>query len=204
MLSDGQRLDADVVLVAIGARSAIGWLVDSGVALGDGVICDAAGRTSADAIVAVGDCAAWYDPHFDRPHRAQHWTDALERPAVAVGSLLGVPYVPRRPWLPYFWSDQYGLKIQMAGYASLADEVAVEHGDPATGPFLAVYRRAGEPVAVLGVSMPREFTRWRKTISTALSDLTVPTKPSPVAAPATAAPSPTPVLFSPPTPRSAR
>lgn len=188
VLDDGRNLSADVVLVAIGARPAVGWLADSGLEIGDGVICDAAGRTSRDGVVAVGDCAAWYDRHFERPHRAQHWTDALERPAVAVGSLLGVPYVPRRPFLPYFWSDQYGLKIQMAGYASLADEVRIESGDPADGPFLAVYRRAGEPVAVLGISTPREFTRWRKVITTALAGVAVETVPSPVAAPASAAP----------------
>ncbi len=189
-LTDGRVLACDVVLVAIGARPGTDWLGDSGLELGDGVVCDSHGRTSSPGIVAVGDCAAWFDPHLDRPHRTQHWTDALERPVLAVAALIGVDPPRQKPYLPYFWSDQYDLRIQMAGYASLADSVRVEQGDPTTGPFLALYYRGDQPVAVLGVSQPREFTRWRKSIATAMATMTVETRPSHNAAPAAAAPSP--------------
>ncbi len=195
-LSDGCELAVDVLLVAVGADPETGWLRSSGLDLGDGVLCDPAGRAARngvplDRVVAVGDCAAWWDPHLRRHHRSQHWTDALERPGIAVARLLGRPAPARRPYLPYFWSEQFDHRIQMAGYASLADDVGVEVGDPATGPFLAVYRRAGEPVAVLACSSPREFTRWRKTLVAALGhQASVATTPSASAAPAAGAPSP--------------
>jgi len=189
-LDSGRVVPADVVLVAIGAAPGIGWLRGSGLELGDGVVCDQAGRTSHPGIVAVGDCAAWFDVHLERPHRTQHWTDALERPPLAIAALLGTEPPRAKPYLPYFWSDQYDLRIQMAGYASLADSVTVEQGDPTVGPFLAVYRRGGDPVAVLGVSSPREFTRWRRTIATAMAEQSVPTRPSAMAAPAVAGPRP--------------
>lgn len=195
-LADGRRLPVDVLLVSVGAEPEIGWLADSGLDLDDGVVCDSAGRVSAggdtvDGVVAVGDCAAWWDHHLRRNHRAQHWTDALERPGRAVAALLGVDPPRRRPYLPYFWSDQHGVQIQMAGYASLADDVHVELDDPDSGRLVAVYRRAGEPVAVLAVSSPREFVRWRKALVGALGHvLDVTTRPSHLAAPAAGGPAP--------------
>lgn len=171
-LGHGEQIPADVVLVAVGAAPETEWLQGSGLDLGDGLLCDSTGRVLAGGvpvpgIVAVGDCAAWWDPHLGRHHRTQHWTDALERPGRAVAALLGVPAPQRRPYLPYFWSDQHGHRIQMAGYASLADSVDVETEAGEQG-FLAVYRRAGEPVAALSLDQPREFVRWRKTLVTSL------------------------------------
>lgn len=189
-LVDGTEVEADVVLVAIGAQPSTHWLNDSGLEMGDGVICDPVGRTSAAGIWAVGDCAAWLDPRLERAHRTQHWTDAMDRPAIAVAAMLGIDPPVRKPYLPYFWSDQYDLRIQMAGYASLADRVEVIKGDPAAGPFLALYFRCDEPVAVLGVSEPREFTRWRRKIATDLAEWEIQTRPSALAPPAVAGPSP--------------
>ena len=201
LLADGSRLPADVVLVAVGSAAGTAWLEDSGLDLGvgmlDGVRCDRHGRVLAGGepvpgIVATGDCAAWWDPHLQRHHRAQHWTDANERPVRAVAALLGVEPPRRRPYLPYFWSDQYEHRVLMAGYASLADEVVLEHvgtdGDPG---FVAVYRRAGEPVAALALDRAREFTRWRKTLTATLGQLPeLPTLPAAAPAPSAAAPSP--------------
>ncbi|HEY5822295.1 MAG TPA: FAD-dependent oxidoreductase [Propionibacteriaceae bacterium] len=195
-LADGRSLPLDVLLVAVGAAPETAWLVGSGLDLADGISCDAQGRALSDGqpvdgVVAVGDCAGWWDHHLLRHHRAQHWTDALERPALAVASLLGVPAPRRRPYLPYFWSDQHGVRIQMAGYASLADDVRLEVDDPETAQLVAVYRRQGEPVAVLAVSRPREFTRWRKVLTTTLGHVPdQPTFASAVAAPAAAGPTP--------------
>lgn len=76
------------------------------------------------------------------------------------------PGVPRPP---YFWSDQYGVKIQFVGHAAGADSVTVEAGAPGDRDVLAVYRRAGDPVAVLGMNQPRLFTRWRKQLAAAMS-----------------------------------
>ncbi|MER5204073.1 FAD-dependent oxidoreductase [Streptomyces sp. NPDC002825] len=163
LLEDGRSVPADTVVVGVGARPCVEWLEGSGVALDNGVTCGADGRTSLAGVVAVGDCANWYDPHTGGHRRVEHWTGALERPAAAVATLLAhggtEPGVPRPP---YFWSDQYGVKIQFVGHAAGADSVTVEEGATDERSFLAVYRRAGTPVAVLGMNQPRLFTRWRK------------------------------------------
>ncbi|MGW9022917.1 NAD(P)/FAD-dependent oxidoreductase [Streptomyces sp. NPDC055722] len=168
LLEDGRGIPADTVVVGVGARPCVDWLSGSGVALDDGVTCGADGRTSLPGVVAVGDCAAWYNPHAGRHCRVEHWTGALERPDIAVATLLtsgAAETVAPRP--PYFWSDQYGLKIQFVGHAAGADSVTVEEGTIGDRSFLAVYRRAGRPVAVLGVNQPRLFTRWRKRLTAA-------------------------------------
>ncbi|MFJ8361164.1 NAD(P)/FAD-dependent oxidoreductase [Streptomyces sp. NPDC093984] len=170
LLADGRSIPADTVVVGVGARPCVEWLEGSGVALDNGVKCGADGRTSLAGVVAVGDCANWYDPHTGTHRRVEHWTGALERPDAAVATLLAYgatqPGVPRPP---YFWSDQYGVKIQFVGHAAGADSVTVEEGATDERSFLAVYRRAGTPVAVLGMNQPRLFTRWRKQFTTARS-----------------------------------
>ncbi|MGW2706033.1 NAD(P)/FAD-dependent oxidoreductase [Streptomyces sp. NPDC001340] len=163
LLEDGRSVPADTVVVGVGARPCVEWLQGSGIALDNGVKCGADGRTSVAGVVAVGDCANWYDPHTGIHRRVEHWTGALERPDAAVATLLAhgatEPGVPRPP---YFWSDQYGVKIQFVGHAAGADSVTVEEGSTDDRSFLAVYRRADRPVAALGMNQPRLFTRWRK------------------------------------------
>ncbi|NEB01051.1 FAD-dependent oxidoreductase [Streptomyces sp. SID13726] len=168
LLEDGRSVPADLVVVGVGARPCVDWLTGSGLALTDGVECGADGRTGLPGVVAVGDCASWYDPRAGLHRRVEHWTGARERPDAAVAALLaGGAAQPGLPRPPYFWSDQYGVKIQFAGHAAGADSVAVEEGAPDDRNVLAVYRRAGHPVAVLGMNQPRLFTRWRKQLATA-------------------------------------
>jgi len=161
-LVGGRVVPADVVVVGVGAAPNVEWLEGSGVELANGVRCDSRGATSLPRVVAVGDCASWYDPVSGSHRRVEHWTGALERPAAAVATLLGRGATVGPPRPPYFWSDQYGCRIQFAGAADLADELSVEDGSLEERSFLAVYRRAGEPVAVLGVDRIRPFTRWRR------------------------------------------
>ncbi|GAA3839257.1 NAD(P)/FAD-dependent oxidoreductase [Streptomyces phyllanthi] len=166
LLEDGRTVPADIVVVGVGARPCVEWLEGSGVVLDNGVKCGADGRTSLAGVVAVGDCASWYDPRAGIHRRVEHWTGAQERPAAAVATLLaGGAVEPGVPRPPYFWSDQYGVKIQFAGHAAGADSVTVEEGAPDDRNVLAVYRRAGHPVAVLGMNQPRLFTRWRKQLA---------------------------------------
>lgn len=166
LLEDGRTVPADIVVVGVGARPCVDWLEGSGVELDNGVKCGADGRTSVAGVVAVGDCANWYDPRAGSHRRVEHWTGARERPDAAVAALLSwgaaEPGVPRPP---YFWSDQYGVKIQFAGHAAGADSVTVEEGAPGDRSFLAVYRCGGQPVAVLAMDQPRLFMRWRKQLA---------------------------------------
>lgn len=168
-LAGGRDLPADVVLVGIGAQPNVEWLADSGMELGNGVLCDAVGRTNLPGVVAVGDCAAWLNPHTGRHQRVEHWSGALDRPAVAVGALLGHEDAALPVELPYFWSDQYGRRLQFVGDAASSDRVVYELGDADSDSFLAVYNRGDEPVAVLALDQPRLFTRWRKTLNKQLA-----------------------------------
>ncbi|MFF5480368.1 NAD(P)/FAD-dependent oxidoreductase [Streptomyces sp. NPDC012935] len=170
LLEDGRSLPADIVVVGVGASPCVQWLDGSGVELDNGVKCGADGRTSVSGVVAVGDCANWYDPRAGFHRRVEHWTGARERPDAAVATLLaGGAVAPGVPRPPYFWSDQYGVKIQFVGHAAGADSVTVEAGAADDRDVLAVYRRAGDPVAVLGMNQPRLFTRWRKQLAAATS-----------------------------------
>jgi NADPH-dependent 2,4-dienoyl-CoA reductase/sulfur reductase-like enzyme len=188
-LGDGTFVAADVVVVGIGAEPNVEWLAGSGVQVDGGVLCDAMGRTSVPGIVAVGDCAAWFDAAVDRHRRVEHWTGALERAALAVQGLLDddAPAQPLKP--PYFWSDQHGVKIQFAGHSAGYDRLDVEAGDAAEHSLLAVYYREDVPVAVLGMNQPRLFTKWRRSLATSApkpAAAVVPTVLTPAGEPALA------------------
>jgi NADPH-dependent 2,4-dienoyl-CoA reductase/sulfur reductase-like enzyme len=157
-LVDGRTLPADVVLVGIGSIPNTEWLAGSGILgagpggdLAAGVAITEGGATNLPGVVATGDCAATHSRFADRVIRYEHWTNALQHPAVAVATLLGRP-APRQSvtaGVPYFWSDQYGLRLQFAGHYHPGDVVEIVEGDVATHSFVAVYRREGRPVAVL-------------------------------------------------------
>lgn len=182
-LADGRTVPADVVVLGLGSVPNTDWLTSSGLDLTDGIRCDAAGRTGIRGVFAVGDCAAWFDNRSGAYQRDEHWTGAMERAGRAVAALLADAAAahdaptgtgPGALDLPYFWSDQYGARLQFAGSASDADSVEIEAGDPAEHNFLAVYYRAGEAVAILGVNQPRLFTRWRKSLTGATPNKRVP------------------------------
>lgn len=174
-LEDGTLLPADVVLVGIGAVPNTEWLAGSLTLRGGAVECDHHGRTSVPGVVSVGDCAAWFDTRLGRHHRVEHWTGAMERPGLAVAALLGDGVESRGPQedqpvgIPYFWSDQYDVRIQFAGHAAVADSVTVEEGSAESHCLLAVYRRGDAPVGVLGMNSPRQFGRWRRQLNAASS-----------------------------------
>ncbi|WP_426504512.1 NAD(P)/FAD-dependent oxidoreductase [Dactylosporangium sp. McL0621] len=164
-LADGRVLAADVVVAGIGVRPETAWLAGSDLTdRGDGIECGPDGSTGVPGVVAVGDCAAWFEPRLGRHLRVEHWTAAGERAAIAARTLLG--RAPRTARQPYFWSDQYGRRIQFAGHTVDGDEVTVEEGSPGEHRFLAVYRRAGAEVAVLAVDMVGAFSRRRRLLET--------------------------------------
>ena len=168
-LGDGRVFPADVVVAGIGSLPAVNWLVGSGLAfagghVSGGLLTDAQGSTAADGVLAVGDCAAWFDPTRGVAHRIEHWTDSRDRAALAVSALLNHTHPSNAvsPKAPYFWSDQYGVRIQFAGHRLDTDDVTIESGSAAGADLLAVWRRDGVPVAVLGLNQPKAFTRIRR------------------------------------------
>jgi NADPH-dependent 2,4-dienoyl-CoA reductase/sulfur reductase-like enzyme len=164
-LAGGRYVGTDVVVVGIGSEPNTDWLEGSGLELRCGVVCDAMGRTSVPGIVAVGDCAAWLDDATGTHRRMEHWTCALERPAVAIEALLDSEAAPKHAKPHYFWSDQHGVKLQFAGHSAGYDRLEIEAGDIQTHSCLAVYYRADVPVAVLGMNQPRLFTKWRRSLA---------------------------------------
>jgi NADPH-dependent 2,4-dienoyl-CoA reductase/sulfur reductase-like enzyme len=172
-LSDGRVLAADVVVVGIGATPNTGWLAGSALALHDGVLCDDGCVTALPEVVAVGDVARVGGT------RAEHWTSATEQPRVAVTNLLAGRTVESLRPVPYFWSDQYGARVQFAGRRQKGDTVRITEGGiadgaPAEDGFLARYERDGRTTAVLSVDRPRPFMRARRELARA----TAPVQPA--------------------------
>ncbi|MEW2401152.1 FAD-dependent oxidoreductase [Streptomyces sp. NPDC046862] len=164
-LADGELVDADEVLVAIGSLPNTEWLADSGLAVGDGLNCDEYCEAARD-IYAAGDVARWYNPLFGVPMRIEHRTNAAEQGMAAARNLLRPE--ARKPFspVPYFWSDQYDMKVQAYGYLRGHDEVAVVDGDLAERRFVAVYRTGDHVSGALAVGMPPKAIRsWRQAIA---------------------------------------
>ncbi|WWQ68426.1 FAD-dependent oxidoreductase [Streptomyces sp. Q6] len=156
-LDDGTEVPAQVVLVAIGSLPAVDWLRDSGLPVGDGLLCDAFCE-AAPGVVAAGDVASWLHPDHGRM-RVEHRMNATEQGMAAARTLLGQgqPFAP----VPYFWTDQYDVKIQAYGHPSADADFTVVAGDPDEGPFAAVYGRHGRITAAVTWNMPREARTLR-------------------------------------------
>jgi 3-phenylpropionate/trans-cinnamate dioxygenase ferredoxin reductase subunit len=136
-LGDGSTVDADAVLVAVGAGANTALAEQAGLALGDGgVLVDSSLRTSDPDIFAVGDIAAADHPLFGMRIRTEHWANALKQPAVAAAGMLGKP--EEYTELPYFFTDQYDLGMEYAGHAPHYERV-VFRGDVAGREFVAFW-----------------------------------------------------------------
>jgi NADPH-dependent 2,4-dienoyl-CoA reductase/sulfur reductase-like enzyme len=164
-LSDGQTLTTDLMVVGIGMRPTIGWLAGSGLHLADGVVTDGGWMTRLPTVVAVGDVACRQHPTATSPRRDEHWTNAKDGPVAAVQNLLAGRTVTIDHKPAYFWSDQYGVRIQFAGRVSAGDEVDVVEGSPDDCNFVATYQRDGELTAVVGFNRPREFGILRRQLN---------------------------------------
>ncbi|MEU9659144.1 NAD(P)/FAD-dependent oxidoreductase [Streptomyces chartreusis] len=163
--SDGELIEADEVLTAVGSLPNTDWLVGSGLTVGDGVVCDEYCEAARN-VYAAGDVARWFNPLFGRSMRIEHRTNAAEQGMAAARNLLRPE--ARRPFapVPYFWSDPYDMKIQAYGCLRGHDEVAVVEGDVAERRFVAVYRAGDRVSGALAVGVPpRELRRWRQAIA---------------------------------------
>jgi NADPH-dependent 2,4-dienoyl-CoA reductase/sulfur reductase-like enzyme len=169
-LAGGQRVPADMVVVGIGVLPETGWLASSGLAINNGLMCDATLATAAPNVVAAGDVARWPNVLFGETMRIEHWTNALEQGAAAARRLLrGSDYTQPFAPVPYVWSDQYETKIQMVGRIKPGDEVHVVHGSFEEGRFVAVTGRAGRLVGALAFNEPRKLMGWRRPIAAGTS-----------------------------------
>ena len=164
VLSDGTRLDADVVVVGVGVIPNTEWLEGSGLQIDNGVVCDET-CLAAPGVVAAGDVARWPNRLFEQSMRVEHWDNAIEQGMAAAKRLLaGETAEPFAP-VPWFWSDQYDRKIQLAGRSGPDDEVVVVTGSLEERRFAAIYGRAGRIMAVLGFNRPRQVMQYRRLIA---------------------------------------
>jgi NADPH-dependent 2,4-dienoyl-CoA reductase/sulfur reductase-like enzyme len=158
-LASGEDVAADVVLVAVGAAPETGWLAGNGLDLTDGVRCDEhCAVVGAAGVVACGDVASWFNPLLRRQMRVEHWTNAIEQGSYAARRLLGRHPADGFASLPYFWSDQGDLKLQMLGSSEGHDEALVR--DSGAASLVAEYRSEGRLLAVAGINAgPAVMTR---------------------------------------------
>jgi 3-phenylpropionate/trans-cinnamate dioxygenase ferredoxin reductase component len=166
-LADGSRVDADVVLVALGAIPNTEWLDGSGLTLEPGVLCDdTLAALGAQDVFCAGDVATWPHPLAGGAHvRVEHWTNAAEQ-GTLVGRNAVVAPEERRAYtaVPSFWSDQYDVKIQVVGLPRQAQEVRVVEAAPEGDRFVAVGVRDGHVVAGLAFNGARRLPWYRRQI----------------------------------------
>lgn len=164
----GGKLTADVVLTGVGAARALNWLTGSGLDVADGIACDTSGRAlDLPGVWAVGDVANWKDPVRGRHFRYEHWTSATDQAAIVARDIVGAGPPPRT--VPYFWSDQFGLKIQGIGRPDLADTVLPLKGDGLAGGVIkgtvAGYFAGEHLVGVVRFGAAKWLARYRPLVA---------------------------------------
>jgi 3-phenylpropionate/trans-cinnamate dioxygenase ferredoxin reductase component len=181
VLADGTRIAADLVIVGIGIVPNVELARDAGLAVDDGIVVDEFTRTADPDILAAGDCTRHPNGFLGRPLRLESVQNAMEQARAAAATLAGRPEPYRA--VPWFWSDQYDLKLQMAGL-SAGHDACVLRGDPAAGrSFAAFYLREGRLIAADAVNRAPEFVFAKKLVAArapldpaALADESVPLK----------------------------
>ena len=179
-LATGEMIATDTVLVGIGALPNDALAREVGIACSDGVIVDSAARTSDPNIFAIGDMTYRPLPLFGRSLRLESVPSALEQAKQAAAAICGT--LPPAPEIPWFWSDQYDLKLQIAGLPLDCDQMVVR-GDPRSGSFTLFHLADRVVRAVEAVNAPGEFMAGRQFIARGtsidtyrLADPTIPMK----------------------------
>jgi 3-phenylpropionate/trans-cinnamate dioxygenase ferredoxin reductase subunit len=162
-LASGEIVAADFAVVGIGVVPAVSLARDAGLACSDGIDVDADARTADPAIFAIGDCAHRPLGHYDRTGRLESVHNAVEQAKLAASAITGKP----RPAcdVPWFWSDQYDLKLQTVGLAHGHDQTVVR-GDPAARRFAVYYLKDGALLAVDAVNAMPDFLFGKKLAGT--------------------------------------
>lgn len=161
-LADGEIIAADMVIVGIGIIPAVAPLIAAGAAGGNGVAVDSHCRTSLADIFAIGDCALHASRYADGAQiRLESVQNANDQASVAAKAILGSPVdYDATPW---FWSNQYDIKLQTVGL-SIGYDDAVVRGDPATRSFSVVYLKAGRVIALDCVNAVKDYVQGRKLV----------------------------------------
>jgi len=163
-LADGTALEADAVVAGIGLEPDVALAREAGLTVDNGVIVDEQGRTSDPDIFAAGDCANTPLPCLGRRVRLESWANAQNQAIVAAKATLGQD--ARYDELPWFWSDQYDVNLQILGLPARWPEPVVR-GDPASGSFSHFYLDGERIAAIVSVNAPRDLRAAKKLVQTA-------------------------------------
>ncbi len=165
-LADGEVIPADLVIVGIGIVPAVEPLIAAGAEGGNGVLVDRLCRTSLPDIYAIGDCAA-HENHFAEGAtiRLESVQNANDQANVVAKGIVGdeAPYHA----IPWFWSNQYDLKLQTAGLSTGHDQTVLR-GDPANRSFSIVYLKAGKVIAIDCVNATKDYVQGRMIVAAGL------------------------------------
>jgi len=161
-LGDGRTIAVDVLVIGVGVVAETTWLESSGLALEDGVLCDER-CSAAPGIVAAGDVARWKSiRRAGFQVRVEHWLHAgAQGRAAALRLLRGADGVEPYDPVPFVWTDQFGVKIQMAGHPSPDDELRLVDGEFDEYRFVALFARAGMLTGVVGMRRPAVVARYQ-------------------------------------------
>ncbi|CCQ14897.1 putative oxidoreductase [Rhodococcus sp. AW25M09] len=178
-LSSGEHIAADVVVAGIGVRPDTSWLEGSGLKIDRGVVVDEQLRTCDPHVFAVGDVAVRWSPRTNDHLLAEHWDDARTGPDAIARTLVGDAPVAHDP-VPYFWSDQFGHKLQYVGHHSAEDHPVIRNGDDGKW-AVAWLDETGLLTAHLSIDTPKLMIGARAAIAggvrpdpVALQDMTQP------------------------------
>ncbi|CAN5420553.1 FAD-dependent oxidoreductase [soil metagenome] len=160
-MADGRVIPADAVLVGVGGKPNDEIAADSGLDTARGIVVDLEARTSDPSIFAIGDCSHRPLPHYDRMFGPESVPSALEQAKQVAAAITGRP--APTPEVPWNWSDQYDLKLQIAGLPFDADHILVR-GDPASGKFAIFHLKGDQVQSVEAVNAPPEYMMGRQLI----------------------------------------
>jgi 3-phenylpropionate/trans-cinnamate dioxygenase ferredoxin reductase component len=169
-LATGERLDADLIVVAVGAVPAAEWLVGSDVETQDGVVCDEHNQTNISGIFAIGDAARQVHSRTGRNERFEHWSSAVEQSQVVAHNLLAdaMPEFIGYDGVPYVWSDQFDRKLQILGRPAEADDETVIVHDTEQRRAASLYSKNGTVVGLAALGIPKALPIGRRLIAGAV------------------------------------
>lgn len=161
-LDDGRTLDADCVLVSVGTAIDDEWLRGLDLATGSGLTCDERGLVVGTSnVYAVGDIAAWRKTGQESCRRIEHWTSATEQAAVVAQRIAGIDVTKSADTTPYFWSDQYGVKLQLVGRPEHATSIEILRDPGTVKGTVAGYFDGSSLVAVATLQAPKALAVYR-------------------------------------------
>ena len=159
VLSDGATIAADLIVVGVGAAPNVELAREAGLAIDDGIVTDEFLCTSGENIFAIGDCARYPSSFSGSRVRLESVQNAVDQGVCVARTIAGKPAAYRA--VPWFWSDQFDIRLQMAGLAEGHDQ-AVMRGDPASGKFSMWHFRAGKLCSADSVNRPADHLAARK------------------------------------------